>query len=150
MPNESLRKVKREESRSATVTDDPKQSAIAAGLRYMSDDSPGISRKSRGSEFKFYDSEGRVIKKTEELQRIRSLSIPPAWKNVWICARANGHLQATGIDARGRKQYKYHPDWREVRDAAKYERVMSFARTLPKKLPVSPLQRQLPRTIPLL
>jgi DNA topoisomerase I len=132
MPNESLRKLKREESTSATVMDDPKQSTTAAGLRYVSDNSPGISRKSRGSEIKFYDGEGRVIKKSEELQRIRSLAIPPAWKNVWICPRANGHLQATGIDARGRKQYKYHPDWREVRDAAKYERVMSFARTLPK------------------
>jgi DNA topoisomerase I len=73
-----------------------------------------------------------VIKDSSELKRIRSLAIPPAWKNVWICKQANGHLQATGIDARGRKQYKYHPDWRAVRDEAKYERVMSFARNLPK------------------
>jgi DNA topoisomerase I len=73
-----------------------------------------------------------VIKDSAQLQRIRSLAIPPAWQNVWICKQANGHLQATGIDAKGRKQYKYHPDWRAVRDEAKYERVMSFARTLPK------------------
>jgi DNA topoisomerase I len=73
-----------------------------------------------------------MVKDSEEVKRIRSLAIPPAWQNVWICRQPNGHLQATGIDAKGRKQYKYHPDWRAVRDEAKYERVMSFARTLPK------------------
>ena len=73
-----------------------------------------------------------MIRSAREVKRIRSLAIPPAWKNVWICPRPDGHLQATGIDAKGRKQYKYHPDWRTVRDEAKYERVMSFARNLPK------------------
>lgn len=105
---------------------------MAAGLRYVSDDSGGIRRKNRGKDFAYYDIEGRIIKDSAELKRIRSLAIPPAWKNVWICRQANGHLQATGLDAKGRKQYKYHPDWRTVRDEAKYERIMSFARTLPK------------------
>src|ERR1700722_17792842 len=114
------------------LIDDPKKSATAAGLRYVSDDSGGISRKPRGRDFAYYDIEGRMIKDSTELKRIRSLAIPPAWRNVWICKQANGHLQATGVDAKGREQYKYHPDWRTVRDEAKYERVMSFARTLPK------------------
>jgi DNA topoisomerase-1 len=105
---------------------------MAAGLRYVADDSRGITRKNRGNDFAYFDLEGRMIKDSTELKRIRSLAIPPAWKNVWICRQANGHLQATGVDAKGRKQYKYHPDWRTVRDEAKYERVMSFARTLPK------------------
>jgi DNA topoisomerase-1 len=73
-----------------------------------------------------------MIRSSTDVKRIRSLAIPPAWKNVWICPRPDGHLQATGIDAKGRKQYKYHPDWRTVRDEAKYERVMLFARNLPK------------------
>jgi len=105
---------------------------VAAGLRYVSDDSAGISRKHRGDDFAYYDIDRRMIKDFTELKRIRSLAIPPAWKNVWIRRQANGHLQATGIDAKGRKQYKYHPDWRTVRDEAKYQRVMSFARTLPR------------------
>jgi DNA topoisomerase I len=122
----------REDLIPTTLIDDPKQSAIAAGLRYLSDDSPGITRKCRGDGFAFYDVDGRIIRNSGELKRIRSLAIPPAWKNVWISPQSNGHLQATGIDARGRKQYKYHPDWRAVRDEAKYERVMLFARTLPR------------------
>jgi DNA topoisomerase-1 len=115
-----------------TLIEDPNKSAVAAGLRYVSDESAGITRKSRGRDFAYYDSEGRMIKDSSELKRIRSLAIPPAWKNVWICKQAIGHLQATGIDAKGRKQYKYHPEWRTVRDEAKYERVMAFARTLPR------------------
>jgi DNA topoisomerase I len=111
---------------------DPKQSAAAAGLRYVTDDVPGITRKAKGKSFSFYDVHGKLIHDPTELKRIRSLVIPPAWKSVWICPRENGHLQVTGLDVRGRKQYRYHPDWREVRDAAKYERVMSFARALPK------------------
>ena len=73
-----------------------------------------------------------MVKSAVEVKRIRSLVIPPAWKDVWICSHPNGHLQATGLDVRGRKQYKYHPDWRTVRDEAKYGKVMSFARALPK------------------
>ncbi len=98
----------------------------------MSDGSPGIIRKQRGSSFAFYDTDGKLIRDVTELKRIRSLAIPPAWKSVWICPRANGHLQATGIDAQGRKQYKYHPTWRAVRDEAKFEKLLSFAEALPK------------------
>ena len=122
---------KREELIPETLIPDPKESATAAGLRYVSDESPGIVRKRRGEGFAFFDVEGKPVKGAAELQRIRSLAIPPAWENVWICSRPNGHLQATGLDAKGRKQYKYHPDWRAIRDEAKYEKVMSFARALP-------------------
>ncbi|MBV8378740.1 MAG: DNA topoisomerase IB [Verrucomicrobia bacterium] len=120
-----------EELRQEVSFEDPEQSAAAAGLRYVSDDSPGISRKNRGSGFTYYGPEGKLIKNPAELQRIRALVIPPAWKKVWICPRSNGHLQATGLDAKGRKQYRYHADWRKVREAAKYEHVMSFAHALP-------------------
>jgi DNA topoisomerase I len=111
---------------------DPERSALAAGLRYVSDSSPGITRKNSGTSFAYYDQDGKRVRGSTELKRIRSLAIPPAWKNVWVCKRPNGHLQATGRDAKGRKQYKYHPDWRTIRDEAKYERVISFARALPK------------------
>jgi DNA topoisomerase I len=97
----------------------------------VSDDVPGISRKG-GDGFAYYHVDGRMVRSLSELNRIRSLAIPPAWKNVWICKRSDGHLQATGIDARGRKQYKYHPDWRAIRDEVKYEKLMSFARALPR------------------
>jgi DNA topoisomerase-1 len=103
-----------------------------AGLRHVSDEAPGITRRHRGSSFAFYDTDGKLIRDPTELRRIRSLAIPPAWKNVWICPRANGHLQATGSDAKGRKQYKYHSNWRAVRDEAKFEKLLSFAEALPK------------------
>jgi DNA topoisomerase I len=112
--------------------DDPKEAAITAGLRYVSDQSPGVHRRRKGRNFTYYDKEGKIIKAAEELKRIRSLAIPPAWEKVWICAQSNGHLQATGFDVKGRKQYKYHPTWREVRDEAKFERLLSFAEVLPK------------------
>ncbi|HEY4784061.1 MAG TPA: DNA topoisomerase IB [Chthoniobacterales bacterium] len=115
-----------------SVVDDPKESAISAGLRYVSDESPGITRKPRGTNFAYYNGEGKRIRDPVELKLIRSLVIPPAWQRVWICPRANGHLQATGIDAKGRKQYKYHPSWRAVRDEAKFEKLLSFAEALPK------------------
>lgn len=98
----------------------------------MSDESPGIMRWRKGASFVYYDKEGKRIRNPLELKRIRSLAIPPAWEKVWICAQANGHLQATGIDAKGRKQYRYHPTWRTVRDEAKFERLLSFAEVLPK------------------
>jgi DNA topoisomerase I len=128
-------------------------------LRYVSADEPGFSRKRTASIFQFYDSAGKVIRDPAVLKRIRSLVIPPAWEDVWICARANGHLQVTGIDARGRRQYKYHEDWRAVRDEAKYERVMSFAHSLPRirarvdqdlKLPGLPREKVLATVIKLL
>lgn len=105
--------------------------AKAAGLRYTSDAQPGIRRiRSRGG-FRFLDAKGRTIRNADELRRIRALVIPPAWTNVWICTDLRGHLQATGRDARGRKQYRYHPQWRAVRDETKYYRLTAFARALP-------------------
>jgi len=105
---------------------------MAAGLRYVSDQSPGISRRRKGANFVYYNKEGKILRNRAELKRIRSLVIPPAWKNVWICERPNGHLQAVGFDVKGRKQYKYHSTWREVRDEAKFERLLAFAKVLPK------------------
>jgi DNA topoisomerase-1 len=101
------------------------------GLRYMSDDMPGITRSRHGKGFSYHDAAGRAIHDKEEIERLRSLAIPPAWDEVWISPWANGHIQATGRDARGRKQYRYHPHWRLVRDDAKYERMLSFAQALP-------------------
>lgn len=118
--------------RISVIVEDPKESAIAAGLRYVSDESPGITRKRARTNFAYYDAEGKRIKDPAELKRIRGLVIPPAWENVWICPKANGHLQATGVDVKGRKQYKYHPTWRAVRDEVKFEKLLSFAEGLPK------------------
>jgi DNA topoisomerase I len=106
-------------------------SAKAAGLRYVSDAKPGIQRKRSGSGFRYIDRDGKPLRETETLARIKSLVIPPAWTDVWICPVPNGHLQATGRDARGRKQSRYHPRWREVRDETKYQHVMTFGKALP-------------------
>jgi DNA topoisomerase-1 len=119
-------------SRISVIAEEPKEAAVSAGLRYVSDESPGITRRRKGASFIYHDKEGKRITDPLESKRIRSLAIPPAWERVWICAQANGHLQATGIDAKGRKQYKYHPIWRTVRDDAKFERLLSFAEVLPK------------------
>jgi DNA topoisomerase-1 len=97
----------------------------------VTDRAPGIRRKRAGTGFSYVDPTGRTIRDARELRRIRSLVIPPAWEDVWICVNPLGHLQATGRDARGRKQYRYHPRWREVRDEAKYDRLPSFAAALP-------------------
>jgi DNA topoisomerase-1 len=111
---------------------DPLESAKAAGLRYVTDDEPGIRRQKRGKGFNFLDPQGKTIKDEKTLERIRKLAIPPAWTDVWICPRPNGHLQATGRDARGRKQYRYHANWREVRDETKFGRMIAFGDSLPK------------------
>lgn len=111
---------------------DPIESAKAAGLRYVTDDEPGIRRRKSGKGFTYTDPQGRTVKDRKEIERIRKLAIPPAWTDVWICPRANGHLQATGRDARGRKQYRYHPDWREARDETKFGRMIAFGEALPK------------------
>jgi DNA topoisomerase I len=111
---------------------DPVISAKEAGLRYVSDEKPGIRREKKGRDFQFITSTGRAIKNEEDLRRIRKLAIPPAWTDVWICPDARGHLQATGRDARGRKQHRYHSRWREVRDETKYNRMIDFANALPK------------------
>lgn len=110
---------------------DPKESAQAAGLRYVTDAKPGIRRVRCGKGFRYTAPGGATIHDEETLRRIRSLVIPPAWTGVWICTVPNGHLQATGRDARGRKQSRYHPRWREVRDETKYERMVQFAQALP-------------------
>jgi DNA topoisomerase I len=108
-------------------------SAKNAGLRYATDRRPGIVRRRvRGASFRYFDSTGRAIRDLEELNRIKRLAIPPAWQNVWICPDSTGHLQATGRDDRGRKQYRYHADWRTIRDQDKYDRVIAFGRALPK------------------
>lgn len=103
-----------------------------AELRYVSPGEPGIRRLRSGRGFRYVLPNGSTLREGETLARIRSLAIPPAWKDVWICPNENGHLQATGKDARGRTQYRYHVRWREVRDEAKYHDVVSFARSLPE------------------
>jgi DNA topoisomerase I len=110
---------------------DPRAAAEEAGLRYVSDEGPGISRRKVGRGFSYRLPKGGPVKDAATLKRIRSLAIPPAWTQVWICPHADGHIQATGRDAKGRKQYRYHPDWREARDAAKYEHMLDFAKALP-------------------
>jgi DNA topoisomerase I len=123
---------RRQKPNAKTIVDDPKKTAIAAGLHYVSDQSEGITRRRGRKAFAYYGKKGRLPRDSSELKRIRSLAIPPAWERVWISPIANGHLQATGVDAKGRKQYKYHPTWRAVRDEAKFERLLSFAEVLPK------------------
>jgi len=109
------------------------QEAVAeAGLVYVSDGMPGISRRRQGEAFEYLDPKGRPISDERTLARIRSLAIPPAYEEVWICPLPNGHLQATGKDARGRKQYRYHPTFREVRDEAKFGRMVDFGKALPR------------------
>ena len=105
--------------------------AKSAGLRYVSDQAPGIRRKRRGRTFQYVGPDGKAVRDATDLARIRSLAIPPAYEDVWICPAANGHIQATGRDARGRKQYRYHNRWREVRDESKYTRMLEFAAALP-------------------
>ncbi len=111
-------------------TEGPK-AAKAAGLRYTTDAIPGIRRVKRRKTFVFIDAGGTPITDRKEIVRIKSLAIPPAYTDVWICPIANGHLQATGRDARGRKQYRYHKRWREIRDETKFDRMVAFAKALP-------------------
>lgn len=110
---------------------DPVASARAAGLRYVHDDQPGISRKRAGKGWSYTLPHGKRLTNRRERQRINSLAIPPAYTDVWICPDPRGHIQATGRDARGRKQYRYHPKWREVRDETKYNRMIAFGEALP-------------------
>ncbi|TFZ04345.1 DNA topoisomerase IB [Ramlibacter rhizophilus] len=107
------------------------EAAESAGLRYVSDDRPGIRRERVDDGFHYFKPKGERIEDEATLERLRKLAIPPAWTDVWICPSANGHLQATGRDAKGRKQYRYHPAFREVRESNKYERMLEFARALP-------------------
>ena len=105
--------------------------ASAAGLRYVSDESPGIRRRKKRGGFTYVGPDGRVIRNAAELKRIASLAVPPAWTDVWICTHPRGHLQATGRDAKGRKQHRYHTAWRVHRDENKFDRMQGFAAALP-------------------
>ncbi|MDF2811330.1 MAG: topoisomerase [Microvirga sp.] len=110
---------------------DPRDAAETAGLVYVSDEQPGIRRKKSGKGFTYITAGGDKVEDKATLARIRSLAIPPAYTDVWICPKPNGHIQATGRDAKGRKQYRYHPAFREVRDSTKYEHMLAFAQALP-------------------
>ena len=114
---------------------EPREASRAAGLRYVSDEAPGIRRLRRGKFFSYKDADGRTVRDRPTLKRIKSLAIPPAWTDVWICPLADGHLQATGRDQRGRKQYRYHPRWRQVRDEHKFSRMVAFGWAQPRIRP---------------
>src|SRR5438093_11336482 len=114
------------------ASDEAVAAAEEAGLQYVSDEKPGYRRRLNGKDFKYLDTEGRRIRDEQRVLRIKRLAIPPAWTDVWICPTPHGHIQATGRDARGRKQYRYHDDWRAYRDQSKYERVIEFGRALPR------------------
>ena len=138
---------------------DPVESAKAARLRYVSDRKPGIRRKRVGRNFSYIGLDGKPIRDPKELHRIKALAIPPAWTDVWICPFRNGHIQATARDAKGRKQYRYHPRWREVRDETKYSRMIAFGKALPRirerterdlKLPGLPREKVLSTVVRLL
>ena len=111
---------------------DPVASARAAHLRYVNDHDPGIRRVRAGKGFRYIRPDGRPVRAPGDLRRIKALAIPPAWTDVWICPDPDGHIQATGTDDRGRKQYRYHPRWRQIRDEAKYERTIAFGLALPR------------------
>ena len=120
-----------------------RQAASSAGLVYVSDHEPGITRRRAGKGFGYRLPDGSPVRDAQTLQRIRQLAIPPAYTEVWICIKANGHVQATGRDARRRKQYRYHPDWAQVRGDGKFERIMAFGQALPR------LRRRLRRDLAL-
>lgn len=125
-----------------------KETAEAAGLVYVSDEQPGIRRRRAGKGFSYVGPDGRTIKDERTLKRVRSLAVPPAYSDVWICPDPNGHIQATGRDDKGRKQYRYHPRWREFRDSNKYEHMLEFATALPalrERIAEDMAKRGLPR-----
>src|SRR3954451_5557443 len=143
----------------SAVAADSVEAAEEAGLRYVNDERPGYSRRAKGKNFEYLDTEGKPIRDEQRLLRIKRLAIPPAWTDVWICPSPNGHIQATGRDARRRKQYRYHERWREVRDENKFERLAAFAKALPKirrrvtqdlKLPGLPREKVLATVVRLL
>jgi len=120
-----------EPSNSVQAIVDPRDAAESAGLRYVTDARPGIRRKKAGTGFSYTRPDGSRLTEPDTLKRIRALAIPPAWTDVWICPFPDGHIQATGRDAKGRKQYRYHARFREVRESTKYEHVVAFADSLP-------------------
>ena len=132
MPSSAAaRKPKPRSQEPQEITLDPASAARAGGLRYVTDRQPGIRRVKHRDTFRFLTSDDKVVRDAETLGRIKSLVIPPAWTDVWITTQPKGHLQCTGRDARGRKQSRYHPHWREIRDETKYERMAHFAKALP-------------------
>ena len=116
---------------SAGLTGGEVEAAREAGLRYVTDDRPGITRRRSGKGFSYRDAFGERITNRAEIERIRAIAVPPAWTSVWICPNPRGHMPATGRDTRGRKQYRYHPEWRAVRDASKFDRVVAFGNAVP-------------------
>lgn len=114
-----------------SIDDDSLASARSVGLRYVRDSMPGITREALKSGFRYLDADGKPLRDEAALARIKALAIPPAWTDVWICPLENGHIQATGRDAKKRKQYRYHPRWHAVRDEAKYDRMINFGKALP-------------------
>src|SRR3989449_7153388 len=135
------------------------EAAEEAGLHYISDDRPGYTRRGNNGDFEYLDTQGKRIRDEQRLLRIKRLAIPPAWTDVWICPSPNGHIQATGRDARRRKQYRYHERWRELRDENKFGRLADFAKALPKirrrvaqdvRLPGLPRQKVLATVVRLL
>src|SRR5450755_4420396 len=108
------------------------KAAKEVGLSYASHTSPGIHRKKSGKSFVYVDAHDKKVRDAKTLSRIKSLVIPPAWNDVWICPTDRGHIQAVGIDARGRRQYRYHPRFREVRDQAKFDHMLKFVKVLPR------------------
>jgi DNA topoisomerase-1 len=114
------------------IVTDPVESAKAAGLRYVTEHGAGIRRRRVGKSFTYRDAHGQAVRDPDTVRRISALAIPPAWTDVWICPSPNGHIQAVGRDVRGRKQYRYHARWRQVRDETKYNRMLAFATALPR------------------
>lgn len=131
MPTTKQRSVKQKVAE-IEVAQDAAEVAEDAGLRYVSDEQPGYTRKAKGDDFEYFDTDGKPIRDENRILRIRRIAIPPAYKDVWICPSPNGHIQATARDARGRKQYRYHERWREARDENKYDRILVFGHALPK------------------
>lgn len=128
----STGRVPRKRGGSNTASEAPAQSAREAGLRYVSDQLPGIRRLRNGSGFRYVGADGQPLGDRDRLDRIRKLAIPPAWTEVWICPSPLGHIQATGRDVRGRKQYRYHPRWRAYRDENKFSRMVALSEVLPR------------------
>ena len=123
-------------------------SSVPAGMSYVNDDDPGLARIATRAGFGYRDAQGHVVRDDKTLARIQTLVIPPAWTDVWICPSSRGHIQATGRDQKGRKQYRYHPDYRQVREGAKYGRMIAFGRALPRlraRVEADLAQRGLPR-----
>jgi DNA topoisomerase-1 len=126
------RKARRSGHASTTAVAASAAELVPSGLIYVSDDRPGIRRVRKGEGFVYRHADGKLVRNAADLERIRKLAIPPAYEDVWICTHPRGHLQATGRDARGRKQYRYHPEWRLARDADKFERMLEFGAALPR------------------